>query len=95
MIMLGSANRAEAHGWGWGVGAGIAAALILGGIYPTIITVTTTATVIPIIKAMVITDPSTGPIMPVTAGPVGTIAQLPLRPRPSAPFIRAMVTASL
>jgi len=33
MIMVGSANRAEAHGWGWGIGAGIVAALILGSIY--------------------------------------------------------------
>jgi hypothetical protein len=33
-IILGSADRAEAHrGWGWGIGAGIASALILGGIY--------------------------------------------------------------
>ena len=34
-IMLGSANRAEAHrGWGWGgIGVGAATALILGGIY--------------------------------------------------------------
>ena len=35
MIMIGSADRAEArHGWGWGgVGAGIAAAIILSEVY--------------------------------------------------------------